>query len=473
MPHRLPGRGRRTDGMKGLHTGHRHRMKQRFLRFGADVFETHQLLEMLLYYSVPYRDTNPTARRLMLQFGSPRAILSAPREQLMTVCGVGERTARMLRAIGRLDRIGTAEGDCTAPAPLSLREACDHLVAMLACETEPAIAAVAQDNAGCYLGSELLYRLDYHSGGVRADAFIRFAVECGASAIVIGHSRPRGPLFPLEGDRETYKMLRAALMPLGIAVTADLLVIGDECLRTDTGRREPYVATVPGGRLITDIPARDGGMRALLTALLEPIRGQLSAARTARAIVQLGTRERIYAADVAALAALPDVTLADATYLRLALAFYLRQLTDRFHPGVRLSENELIDVLGAMLLGTSVETVLVAARDGRDRVTCIECVSAGAINFSPITARRLLDVTGGSAERLILAHSHPGGTPEPSAQDLSATRALSEALTAAGVRLTAHYVYAGTHYCDALSAEADVREISLTGEPETVQTEKK
>lgn len=450
--------------MKGLHTGHRQRMKQRFLRFGADVFETHQLLEMLLYHSVPYRDTNPTARRLMLHFGTPRAILTAPQEQLTAICGVGERTARMLRAIGQLDRLGMAAGACTAPAPLSLREACDHFIALLASQTEPAIAAVALDNAGCYLGSELLYRLAYHSGGVRADAFIRFAVGCGASAIVIGHSRPRGPLFPMEGDRETYKMLRAALMPLGIGVTADLLVVGDRCLRTDTGRREPYMATVPGGRLITDIPAGDGGMRALLTALLEPIRGQLSAARTAQAIAQLGTRERICAADIATLSALPEVTVADATYLRLAMAFYLRQSTDRFHRGVRLSEEELADVLGAMLLGTSVETVLVAARDGRDRVLAIECVSAGAVNFSPITARRLLDVAGAGAERLILAHSHPGGTPEPSAQDLSATRELCDALMAAGVRLTAHYVFAGIHYRDILAPDAGVREISLTAE---------
>ena len=42
-----------------VHSGHRQRMRDKFIRHGADVFDTHELLEMLLYYVIPYKDTNP------------------------------------------------------------------------------------------------------------------------------------------------------------------------------------------------------------------------------------------------------------------------------------------------------------------------------------------------------------------------------------------------------------------------------
>ena len=49
----------------GLHDGHRQRCKQRFLRAGAEGFDDHQLLELLLFYAIPRCDTNETAHRLL------------------------------------------------------------------------------------------------------------------------------------------------------------------------------------------------------------------------------------------------------------------------------------------------------------------------------------------------------------------------------------------------------------------------
>ena len=54
----------------GLHDGHRQRCKQRFLRAGAEGFDDHQLLELLLFYAIPRCDTNETAHRLLKRFGS-------------------------------------------------------------------------------------------------------------------------------------------------------------------------------------------------------------------------------------------------------------------------------------------------------------------------------------------------------------------------------------------------------------------
>ena len=48
-----------------VHKGHRKRMRRKFADFGAKVFDTYELLEMLLYYTVPVKDTNPLSKKLL------------------------------------------------------------------------------------------------------------------------------------------------------------------------------------------------------------------------------------------------------------------------------------------------------------------------------------------------------------------------------------------------------------------------
>ncbi len=52
-----------------IHEGHRESMKQRFMEQGLDVFDDHQVLELLLFYSMPRKDTNPLAHQLLEHFG--------------------------------------------------------------------------------------------------------------------------------------------------------------------------------------------------------------------------------------------------------------------------------------------------------------------------------------------------------------------------------------------------------------------
>ena len=64
-----------------LHDGHRQRKKQRFLQHGLDSFADHEVLELLLFYAIPRRDTNETAHRLLEHFGTLKGVLMASVEE--------------------------------------------------------------------------------------------------------------------------------------------------------------------------------------------------------------------------------------------------------------------------------------------------------------------------------------------------------------------------------------------------------
>lgn len=69
--------------MSNEHSGHRQRMRDRFLHTHFDGFEEHQILEMILFYVYPRTDTNPLAHRLLSTFGSIAAIFDAPVDRLI------------------------------------------------------------------------------------------------------------------------------------------------------------------------------------------------------------------------------------------------------------------------------------------------------------------------------------------------------------------------------------------------------
>ena len=70
------------------HSGHRSRLRQRLAREPLAVAD-YEVMELLLGYGQPRKDTKPLARELLLRFHNIRGVLDAPPEQLLAVPGFG------------------------------------------------------------------------------------------------------------------------------------------------------------------------------------------------------------------------------------------------------------------------------------------------------------------------------------------------------------------------------------------------
>ena len=85
-----------------LHKDHRERFRQKYLASGFDGFADHEVLELLLFYAIPRKNTNDTAHLLMNRFRSFSGVLNASVSELEEVPGVGEASAVFLNMMPKL-----------------------------------------------------------------------------------------------------------------------------------------------------------------------------------------------------------------------------------------------------------------------------------------------------------------------------------------------------------------------------------
>ena len=103
-------------GQDETKTGHRARLRGCFLADPAALSEA-ELLELLLTYAIPRQDVAPLALSLVTRFGGLDAVLAAPLDDLISVPGVGQHSAALIRLAGRLARLASSAQFHGQPEP--------------------------------------------------------------------------------------------------------------------------------------------------------------------------------------------------------------------------------------------------------------------------------------------------------------------------------------------------------------------
>ena len=220
----------------GIHDGHREKMRQRFLKSGLDAFADHEALELLLYYAIPRRDTNPIAHALMERYGSLSAVLAAPVEDLKKVEGVGESAAILLKLAPQLYRKAKMSDAEQETILSSVERVGAYLLERFAGEKNEVVYQLCLDRKG-----KLLVCKKLGEGGVTsADLDIRRLVEnallTGASAVVLAHNHPSGVALPSRDDYAATDRAKTALAVVDVALIDHIIVAdGDFVSMSDSG----------------------------------------------------------------------------------------------------------------------------------------------------------------------------------------------------------------------------------------------
>ena len=213
-----------------IHAGHRGRMREKFLLYGRDVFHTHELLEMLLFHAVPCKNTNPLAKNLIARFSTLDGVLSATREELLTVDGVGPKIADMLMAVGKINvynlPIAVEKDKGSGRCFIDYTETGDFFAEYFEGKTSYETVLLLLNNKMECVGFEALYDTDYESAAIKPMPFIDAAMKCAASVAVVAHNHPYGPAFPSPGDIATNNMISDSLEKAGVLLAEHYVISG-------------------------------------------------------------------------------------------------------------------------------------------------------------------------------------------------------------------------------------------------------
>lgn len=206
------------------HSGHRERLRSRFLQTGAKGFQQHELLELLLFYALPRINTNNIAHSLIESFGSLPEVLEADISCLSSVKGINSSSAAFISLFGDLCRY--CSDSCHKPVKLSsVRKVREYFLNYFSSVSSEMylILSISPSNDLLNVHSFTISEFSSISGAARKIAEI--SVRNNIRRIIIGHNQPEQPPMPQEKDYELTRIFSETLSPLGIEV-CDHIICG-------------------------------------------------------------------------------------------------------------------------------------------------------------------------------------------------------------------------------------------------------
>ncbi len=220
--------GKAAD-MKTMHSGHRERLRDQYTESGIDSFADHQILELLLTYAIPRRDTNETAHALLDRFGTLEKILQADVPQLMGVPGIGQSAAVFLRMQGdisrriQLQQLSDKRGRVRLTSPL---ESARFATALLLREPYETVYAVCLNKSNHVGHWKNITQGTLIEAPVYPRLIVEYALLQRAHSIIMLHNHPSGNPAPSKEDFEATDSVRAALASVDIPLLDHLIAAG-------------------------------------------------------------------------------------------------------------------------------------------------------------------------------------------------------------------------------------------------------
>lgn len=203
--------------MAGVNDGHRERLRARMMKEGLSGFADHEILELLLFQSIPRKDTNKLAHTLIDKFGNIHNVINASPQQLMTVKGVSQVTAcniAMLKEVWA--RCKTIESKKIYLGGMaSIIKYCQVIIAQSYVEK---LVVVYVDEGTNYLFSEEFTSDRTNCVQLDTKNVIATAVRLNASGIILFHCHVKGKCEPSDADIRFTEKLLFALASLGIVI---------------------------------------------------------------------------------------------------------------------------------------------------------------------------------------------------------------------------------------------------------------
>lgn len=211
-----------------IHEGHRQRLKNRFRREGLDNFDELYVLELLLFYCVPRRDTNPLAHKLLDTFGSLNGVLNASQEELEMVDGVNQNTSTFLSLITQVGRYYQVKQSEPGQMLTSNAQFGYYLTPYFYGRNVETVFMLCLDAKCKVICCKKVGEGSVNSANIPVRRIVEMALAVKASTVVLAHNHPSGLAIPSADDVQTTRQVAKALKTVDLNLADHIIVSNDD-----------------------------------------------------------------------------------------------------------------------------------------------------------------------------------------------------------------------------------------------------
>ena len=209
---------------KPHYIGHRQRLRERFLRGGAEALADYELLELVLFHARPRGDVKPLAKALIARFGSFAGAISAEPARLREVEDVGDAAVVALKTVQTAALAFMREQIIDRPVLSSWDKLLAYCRASMGHRTTEAFRILFLDARNVLIADEVQQTGTVNHTPVYPREVVRRALELGATAIIMAHNHPSDDPTPSRADIEMTRAVAEAASKLGVTLHDHIIV---------------------------------------------------------------------------------------------------------------------------------------------------------------------------------------------------------------------------------------------------------
>lgn len=210
------------------HSNHRARVRKLFRESGIKGLSDHNVLELLLFYSIPRKDTNITAHNLINEFGSLKGVLNASVEALSQVDGVGEYTATFLSLINQTAKRCLEEEKDSAFMCNDAEKVSDYAKKCFMADTSESIVFLMFGADAKFVSATKLVGSSVADISVNKRAILQAALKYNAVFMIMAHNHPGGVAAPSAEDITATRVVANLLSEIGSRLCDHVIVSGND-----------------------------------------------------------------------------------------------------------------------------------------------------------------------------------------------------------------------------------------------------
>jgi len=214
---------------KNIHENHRSRVRKRFIENGLDGFADHEVLELLLYYCYPRRDTNEIAHRLINEYGSLHNLFEADTEDIMTRCNLTQNVAVLISMIPKVANLYfRSKWNKETMIIDNVKVAGRYAISLFVGHKNEAFYAFMLGTGMKLNHVSLIAEGTLDETPVYPREIVSEAIKHQATSIILAHNHPGGTAKPSRKDIEATRRIYEGLRFLTIRVIDHVVVAGDK-----------------------------------------------------------------------------------------------------------------------------------------------------------------------------------------------------------------------------------------------------